>query len=248
MLNHSPTEVPLPPSPVWSLDSPSLKNSSLLPVFPSYLKFNMTEQLSSESGGSIKSLEIHNHHQWSGSMMSYFLEHNLDGIVDGSEVCPDITLPAERANWILQQKKAAGFISRNMDSRNRDLLINDFNQKDPQAIWTSIKEEYSSKKARNHSRLFTAFLPLNCRDGNLSRVTTEFRQIISQLSDIGVKLDDDLLAHFILHLLPESHKTTKTVIITSAESSNTALSTAGVLSQIDELIKDNNAVTDTAKA
>lgn len=106
--------------------------------------------------------------------MSYFLEHNLDGIVDGSEPCPEISSPTKRSNWTLRQKKLAGFISKKLDSRNRDLLINDLNRKDPQAIWLAIKNKLSSKKAMNQSRLFTAFLSLNCCDGNLQRVTSEF--------------------------------------------------------------------------
>lgn len=208
----------------------------------------MTDNPTTEPGGSIPLLELHNHHQWSGSIISYFLEHNLDGIVDGSEPCPDLTFPAERSSWILRQKKAAGFISRKMESRNRDLIINDDNRKDPQLIWAAIKSEYSLKKARNRSRLFTAFLCLNFRDQNLRRVTSDFRQITSQLSDIGVNLDDDLLAHDLLHLLLDAHKTIKTVIVTTTESSDTALTTAGVLSQVDELIKDNNSTLTTSSA
>lgn len=243
-----PCDIPLPPSPPWSLASYQTNEPLQQFISSSFTILNMTENTTSESGGSIPILELHNHHQWSGSIMSYFLEHNLNGIVDGSEPCPETTSPTERANWILRQKKAAGFISQKMDSRNRDLLINDTNRKDPQAIWISIKNEYSSKKARNRSRLFTAFLTLNCRDGNLRQVTSEFRQITSQLADIGVTLDDDLLAHYLLHLLPEAHKTTKTVIVTTAESSDTALTMAGVLSHVDELVKDNNSTPSTTSA
>ena len=157
-----PEQIPLPPSPPWSLASVTLEDyhhpTHSTPPPP----IEMSENPNSETGSSIPVLELHNHHQWSGAMMSYFLEHNLDGIVDGTEPCPDISLPTERSNWILSQKKAAGFISRKMDSRNRDLLINDSNRKDPEAIWMAIRNEFSSKKARNRSRLFTAFLSLNC--------------------------------------------------------------------------------------
>lgn len=68
-----------------------------------------------DSGSSIKVLETHNYHHWSDLMLSYFLEHNLDGIVDGTEAQP-INSPAESQNWLLRQKKAAGFIARKLDS------------------------------------------------------------------------------------------------------------------------------------
>lgn len=174
MPNILPEQIPLPPSPPWSSASitfddhlPSNQTSPLQSI-------DMSENPTTETGSSIPLLKLHNHHQWSGAIMSYFLEHNLDGIVDGSEPCPEISSPTKRSNWTLRQKKLAGFISKKLDSRNRDLLINDLNRKDPQAIWLAIKNKLSSKKAMNQSRLFTAFLSLNCCDGNLQRVTSEF--------------------------------------------------------------------------
>lgn len=81
-------------------------------------------------------------------MLSYFLEHNLDGIVDGSEDQPS-SPPAESLNWSLRQKKAAGFIARKLDAKNRDLFINESTRRDPKALWDAIALEYASKKARN---------------------------------------------------------------------------------------------------
>ena len=63
------------------------------------------------------------------------------------------------------------------------------------------------------------------------------------MSNAGVKLDDDLLAHMALHHLPDSHSTTKQVIIATSEASNIALTVTGVLSQINELVKDNDTPT-----
>ena len=83
-------------------------------------------------------------------MLSYFLEHNLDRIVDGSEEQPTSS-PAEALNWSLRQKKAAGFIARKLDAANRDLFINDNTRRDPRALWDAINLEYASKKARNRS-------------------------------------------------------------------------------------------------
>lgn len=79
-------------------------------------------------------------------MLSYFLENNLDGIVDGSELQP--TSPTtNRQNWLLRQKKAAGFIAQKLDASNWDLFINIQTRQDPQALWSAIELEYASKKA-----------------------------------------------------------------------------------------------------
>lgn len=180
-------------------------------------------------------------------MLSYFLEHNLDGIVDGSEPQP-VTSPAESQNWLLRQKKAAGFIARKLDSSNRDLFINPDTRRDPKALWDAIELEYASKKARNRSRLFTRFLSLSCADGDLAKYTSSFREIVREMSNAGVHLDDDLLAHMALHHLPSDHQTTRQVMIATAESSNTALTVNGVLSQINELIRDGEMSKSSATA
>lgn len=200
-----------------------------------------------ESGNSIRVLETHNYHQWSDLMLSYFLEHNLDGIVDGSESQPTSS-PAESLNWLLRQKKAAGFIARKLDANNRDLFINDDTRRNPQALWAAIELEYASKKARNQSRLFTKFLSLSCSDGNLSKYCSSFREIIREMTNAGVKLDDDLLAHMVLHHLPPEYQTTRQVLIATAESSNVALTVNGVLSQISELIRDRESNKPSASA
>lgn len=77
-------------------------------------------------------------------MIFYFLEHNLDGIVDGTEDEPLSTSTAERNSWILRQKKAAGFIARKLDSSNRDLFINNITRQNPMALWKAIQLKYAS--------------------------------------------------------------------------------------------------------
>ncbi|KAG0139218.1 hypothetical protein CROQUDRAFT_101928 [Cronartium quercuum f. sp. fusiforme G11] len=59
----------------------------------------------------------------------------------------------------------------------------------------------------------------------------------------GVSLDDHLLAHTALYHLPEEHKTTRTVMITSAKASDMVLTLSSVLSQINELVRDGSAAT-----
>lgn len=180
-------------------------------------------------------------------MLFYFLKHNLDGIIDGTEAQPTSSV-AEAQNWLLRQKKAAGFIARKLDSSYRDLFINETTRRDPRALWNVIEVEYASKKARNRSRLVTRFLSLTCNNGDLSKFTASFREIVREMSNAGVKLDDELLAHMALHHLPANHQTTRQVIIATHESSNTALTVNGVLSQINELIRDgeNSKINATA--
>lgn len=68
------------------------------------------------------------------------------------------------------------------------------------------------------------------------------------MANAGVKLDGDLLSHIVLHHLPLEHQTTKQVMIATAESSNIALTLNGVLSQINELIRDGENQKSTVTA
>lgn len=68
------------------------------------------------------------------------------------------------------------------------------------------------------------------------------------MTNSGVHLDDDLLAHMALHHLPVDHSTTRKVIIATAEASDTALTLTGVLSQMHELIRDSDSSKTTASA
>lgn len=81
-------------------------------------------------------------------MLLYFLENNLDRIIDGSEPQPSES-GAERKNWLLRQKKAAGFIACKLDSSNHDTFINSETRRDPQSLWAAIEVKYASEKARN---------------------------------------------------------------------------------------------------
>lgn len=107
-MQYNPCNIPLPPLPALSSSS---NKSSELDQFSHIM--STTVELT-ENGSSIKTLESHNYHHWNDLILSYFLEHNLDGIVDGTKLQPTSST-AESQNWLLRQKKAAGFIARKLD-------------------------------------------------------------------------------------------------------------------------------------
>lgn len=78
--------------------------------------------------------------------------------MDVSKVQPSGS-PAENANWLLRQKKAAGFIAMKLDASNRDLFLTPENRHNPEDGWDAIQLEYALETTRNRSRLFTLFCP-----------------------------------------------------------------------------------------
>lgn len=68
------------------------------------------------------------------------------------------------------------------------------------------------------------------------------------MANSGVHLNNDLLAHMALHHLPSADLTTFQVIISTAKSSDTALTLTSVLSQMHESIRDSNNSKSSATA
>lgn len=237
-------------SPTPSLiDFPAEDQNSkpLINQSPSQTDITMSTETTSDAKD-IKVLSDDNYRHWAGLMESYFIEHNLDSIVNGTEEKPLPTEATALANWTLRQKKAAGFIARKLNDRNRDLLLTENNKKDPHALWNAITLEYASKKARNRSCIFTRFLNTNCLDGDVGKYLTMFRQITNEITEIGVKLDDNMLAHIALHHLPDEYKPSRNAIIHTSEASNTALTLSGVLSQLHHLVLDSSSSESTTSA
>lgn len=119
-MNTNPCQIPLPPSPASTVNHiEAIQSPHTISIATSSLQtFNMSiHAKSSETGSSIKLLESSNYHQWNDLMQSYFLKHNLDGIFDGTEPQPTNST-SDSQNWLLRQKKAAGFIARKLDARN----------------------------------------------------------------------------------------------------------------------------------
>lgn len=227
---------PLKISPIPSLvDYPA---EDQLPSINHFTKDTMTTKPTSDAKD-IKVLSNDNYRHWAGLMVSHFIEHNLDSIVDRSEEKPSPGEVTALFNWTLQQKKAAGFIARKLNDRKKDLLLTKSNKKDPQALWNAITLDYASERARNRSQIFTRFLNTNFSDGDVGKYLTSFRQITNEMTEMGVKLNDDMFAHIALHHLPEEHKPSRKAIIHTSGASDTALTLSGVLSQLHQLVLDS---------
>lgn len=93
--DYDPCLIPLPLSPALTVSSLLEEDSSLF-TLPRTVTFDImsTSIEQQESGSLIRTLEANNYHQWKDLMLAYFLEHNLDGIVEGTEEQP-INSPSE---------------------------------------------------------------------------------------------------------------------------------------------------------
>lgn len=196
----------------------------------------VSESNDSGSASSIPVLTEENFSTWLMSIEAYFTMKDLDGILDGSERSP--ADPNLLASYNKRCKQIAGMLILKLSDRNRELLVNNENKKDPALLWSSINNHYASTEARNQARVFTKLFSLKCSDDDLGSFISSAKKILNELSAIGVKTDDSLIAFFLLYLLPDSMSHVKDLVIHGASITNTKLTVDAVLKHLQNTISD----------
>lgn len=209
----------------------------------------LTSILVSETNdsGSVYSIPIlseDNYSTWLMSIEAYFTMKDLDGILDGSELTP--ANPNLLASYNKRCKQIAGMLILKLSDRNRELLVNSVNKKDPALLWKSITSHYASTKARNQAQVFTKLFSLKCSEDDLGLFISSAKEILNELAAIGVKTDDSLIAFFLLYLLPDSMSNVKDLVIHGASITNTSLTVDAVLKHLQNTISDKKICSSSA--
>lgn len=200
-----------------------------------------TEQHSSQDSSSVPSisnLSDENWGTWYSAMESYFLIKDLDGILDETEPVPPITDLASTRTFLKRRKHVAGIIGLKLSDPIRELIVTDANRRDPVALWKDIKSHFASTKARNRGRVFSKLFSLSCVGNDISEFITSAKKTLNELSAIGVKTDSEMIAHFLLHLLPPGLDTFKDMVIHTAEVTDTALSVNSVINLLQQHVNN----------
>lgn len=196
----------------------------------------VTESNETGSVSSIPTLGEDNYSSWLMSIEAYLTMKELDGILDGSEGTP--TDPLLLTNYLKRCKQIAGMLILKLSDRNRELLVNNTNKKNPALLWSTINSHYASTEARNQARVFTKLFSLKCQEEDLGSFISSAKKILNELSAIGVKTDDSLIAFFLLYLLPDSMSNVKDLVIHGASITNTSLTVDAVLKHLQNTISD----------
>lgn len=200
---------------------------------------SVTTVSDSHDSGSVSSIPIlgdDNYSTWLMSIEAYFTMKDLDGILDGSEIIPSD--PSLLPNYLKRCKQIAGMLILKLSDRNRELLVNNDKKKNPALLWNSITGHYASTEARNQARVFTKLFSLKCDENDLVSFISAAKKILNELSAIGVKTDDSLIAFFLLYLLPDSMSNVKDLVIHGASITNTSLTVDAVLKHLQNTISD----------
>lgn len=250
---HSPPQTPQPcehgvDSDQESLDSQSTARRSISrsPVVLSSSEtlhriIMSNDQSSSQDTSSVPSipnLNDDNWGTWHSAMDSYFMIKDLDGILDETETAPPSSDTLATRAFLKRQKHVAGIIGLKLSDSIRELLVNDNNRRDPVALWRDIKSHFASTKARNRGRVFSKLFSLSCIGNDISEFINSAKKTLNELSAIGVQTDSEMIAHFLLHLLPLGFDTFKDMVIHTAEVTDTPLSVNSVINLLQQHVNN----------
>lgn len=211
-------------------------------LLPSHYPLKMSlEHISTSDSSSVSSfpnLSDDNWGTWFSAMESYFLIKDLDGILDESEPIPPPSDLVGSRNFAKRKKHIAGIIGLKLSDPIRELLVTDLNRRDPVALWNDIKAHFASTKARNRGRVFTKLFSLSCVGTEISDFITTAKKTLNELSSIGVHTDNEMIAHFLLHLLPAQLEAFKDMVIYTAEATDTPLAVNSVINLLQQHVND----------
>ncbi|KAG0149156.1 hypothetical protein CROQUDRAFT_40318, partial [Cronartium quercuum f. sp. fusiforme G11] len=86
--------------------------------------------------------------------------------------------------------------------------------------------------------VFSSLFNLCCDKSNLQKFIFDIKRTLNELAAMGVKTDEEMIAYFVLHLLPESFSNLKTVITHGAELVDQTLTVDSILNHLQQTIND----------
>ena len=124
--------------------------------------------------------------------------------------CKDLSKPIEEENkpeaktedvWKLENRKAVGLIRQHIDQSIFQHVANDTNA---YVLWKKQQSMYERKTALNKATL----VRLQYREGkSMVEHMNEFQGIVNQLTDVSMKIKDEVQALLLLSSLPDSWET-----------------------------------------
>ena len=157
----------------------------------------------------IDTLVGENYSTWKIQMRSVLKECDLWGYVDGSITKPE-EIDEKYAEWVRMDGKAEAKIILSVCKSNYTVLDGLTSSK---AIWEKLRDMHQSTgPARKASLLKKVLLTKLQEDGNLRRHITEFSDAVKELTEIGIDINDEVLAITLMYSLPASFSMFRTAM------------------------------------
>ncbi|VFQ72576.1 unnamed protein product [Cuscuta campestris] len=116
--------------------------------------------------------------------------------------------------WKRDHRQVCGFIRQYVGDNVYGLIANETHAR---SLWEKLESMYASKSGNNKLYLLKSLMNLSYKETTpLLDHLNAFHGILDQLSGVGIKLEDELAALWLLNTLPESWEIFRVSIINSA--------------------------------
>ena len=116
--------------------------------------------------------------------------------------------------WEFEHEQVCGFIRQFVEDNVYNHICGETHAR---TLWNKLEELYASKTGNNKLFYLTKLLQLKYREGtSMADHLNDMQGIVEQLSRMGIKIDNEVLALLVLASLPESWETLKISITNSA--------------------------------
>ncbi|CAL5350460.1 unnamed protein product [Camellia sinensis] len=161
----------------------------------------MMEESTSTSGSMIK-LNASNYAIWKPRMEDVLYCRDLFDPIELNGVKP----PTEKdEDWKRKNRKTIGQIRQWID---HSVFHHVAQETDAYALWIKLEGMYQSKTARNKALLMRRLVNLKLKGGiSVAEHTSEFQNLVNQLTTVKMELDDEMQALLLLSSLPDSWET-----------------------------------------
>src|SRR5437667_5827962 len=142
-----------------------------------------------------------NYRTWKFSMKMVLQARDLWEVVSGEEVKPD----AEKLGqaWDKKARKALAAIALALSAAEKEHIIDCTT---PKAAWDILEKLYEGKGRNRKFMLLQELFRMSMEGGRMDSYLRAVREKMSELSTVGLKLEDDIKLAIILNGLPERYR------------------------------------------
>jgi gag-polypeptide of LTR copia-type/Domain of unknown function (DUF4219)/Zinc knuckle len=142
-----------------------------------------------------------NYRTWKFSMRMVLQARDLWEVVSGEEVKPEEAKAA--LAWEKKARKALATIALTLSAAEKEHIIE---CTAPKAAWDILEKLYEGKGRNRKFMLLQELFRMSMEGGKMDSYLRAVREKMSELSTVGLKLEDDIKLAIILNGLPERYR------------------------------------------
>ena len=142
-----------------------------------------------------------NYRTWKFSMRMVLQARDLWEVVSGEEVKPEAEKAAQA--WEKKARKALATIALALSAAEKEHIIECTT---PKAAWDILEKLYEGKGRNRKFMLLQELFRMSMEGGRMDSYLRAVREKMSELSTVGLKLEDDIKLAIILNGLPERYR------------------------------------------